>query len=115
MCFIMSYSTNKHGIDIIYIISASKQDRLSDYHSWRQEVNIATGIYLPPILALLSDLVLVATKLLAYTGNLLQSLGHRERRQRYNEICWKSFYWSTVQIKLKLRIMYLKKPKNDKD
>lgn len=45
---------------------------------WRREVNIAKEIYLPLIPALLSDLILVATKLLAYTGYLLQSLRRRE-------------------------------------
>lgn len=61
---------------------------------WCQKVNIAMGIYLPLISALLSDLILVATKLLAYTGYLLQSLRHRgedrdtRRRQRYKETCW---------------------------
>lgn len=44
----------------------------------RQDVNIAKGIYLPPVFAFLSDLILVATKLLAYTSYLLQSLAHRE-------------------------------------
>lgn len=56
---------------------------------WRREVNITKGIYLPLFPALLSDLILVATKLLAYTGYLLQSLRHREEETgRHNETCW---------------------------
>ena len=58
---------------------SANQDKNSDYQtSWRQEVIIAMGIYLPLIPTLLSDLILVATKLLTDTGNLLQSLTQRE-------------------------------------
>lgn len=50
-------------------------------------VEVGTGKYhnekgfktLPPISSLLSDLVLVAAKLLAYTSDLLQSLTEREK------------------------------------
>lgn len=45
---------------------------------WRQDVRIAEEIYSPSISAFLSDLVLIATKLLAYTSDLLQSLRHKE-------------------------------------
>lgn len=45
---------------------------------WRQDVRIAEEIYSPSISAFLSDLVLIATKLLAYTSNLLQRLRHKE-------------------------------------
>lgn len=80
--FSISHGTNKHGTDIWQRKKQGKQDTTSKViipgSRWRQDVCIAEEIYSPSISAFLSDLVLIATKLLAYTSDLLQSLRHKE-------------------------------------